>query len=90
MSSKHQIPLFTFTLGSGGSIGPTHLRAIWKRASGTSAVSVGRKVLPGNQEKPIYTLYAPQSLGDLRGVELRLRQLLEEAHLNASLNVLHP
>ncbi len=45
--SKHQIALFTFTLGKGESIGPVPLR------------------------------------------ELRLRSLLEAAHLRASLSVLH-
>ena len=33
-------------------------------------------------------IYAPQSLGNLRDVELRLRKLLEDAHLNASLTPL--
>ncbi|MBB6064107.1 hypothetical protein [Pseudoxanthomonas broegbernensis] len=87
--SKQQIALFTFTLRSGGSIGPAALREIWKRASGTDDVSVGRKVLHGNEGKPVYTLYASQGLADLRAVEMRLRGLLEAAHLNASLNVLH-
>ncbi|KAF1685886.1 hypothetical protein B1992_10455 [Pseudoxanthomonas broegbernensis] len=65
------------------------MREIWKRASGTDDVSVGRKVLHGNEGKPVYTLYASQGLADLRAVEMRLRGLLEAAHLNASLNVLH-
>lgn len=82
--SKHQIALFTFTLNGGGSIGPTPLRDMWRRASGTSEVSVGRKLLHGNQQRPVYTLYAPQNLADLRGVEMRLRKLFEAAHLNAS------
>ncbi len=87
--SKHQIALFTFTLGKGESIGPVPLRELWMRASGTNQASVGRKLLDGNADRPVYTLYGPQSIGDLRGVELRLRSLLEAAHLRASLSVLH-
>jgi len=88
--SKHQIALFTFTLSGDGSIGPDALREIWKRASESNNVSVGRKLLHGNQDRPVYTLYAPQGLADLRGVEMRLRRLLEATHLNASLSVLPP
>lgn len=87
--SKHQIALFNFTLRGGGSIGPAALCEIWKRASGTNNVSVGRKVLHGDEGRPVYTLYAPQNLADLHGVEMRLRRLLEAEHLNASLSALH-
>ena len=84
--SQHQIALFTFTLGSAESIGPHALRRLWAIASGTGNVSVGRKESQwGNGNRPVYTLYAPQGLGDLRDVELRLRRALEAAHLHASL-----
>lgn len=88
--SQHQIALFTFTLGNAESIGPAALRALWARAAGIGDVSVGRKALHGSyRDRPAYMLYAPQSLGNLREVELRLRRLLEEAHLSASLTALH-
>lgn len=87
--SKHQIALFTFTLGKDESIGPDALRDPWMRASGSHHASVGRKVLHGNAERPVYTLYGPQNLGDMAGVELRLRRMLEAAHLRASLSVAH-
>ena len=88
--SQHQIAMFTFTLGTTESIGPTALRALWKRATGTGNVSVGRRSpLGGFRDRPTYTLYAPQSLGNLREVELRLRKLFEEAHLHASVTALH-
>ena len=58
--------------------------------TGTGNVSVGRRSpLGGFRDRPTYTLYAPQSLGNLREVELRLRKLFEEAHLHASVTALH-
>ncbi len=88
--TQHHIALFNFTLGNAESIGPAALRELWMRASGIANVSVGRKAPYGGQrDRPVYTLYAPQSLGNLRDVELRLRGMLEAAHLHASLSVLH-
>lgn len=87
---KHQIALFTFTLGSKESIGPDALKALWSRASGTTNVSVSRQP-PGNanRDRPTYTLYAPQTLENLREVELRLCKMLEASHLTASVVPLH-
>lgn len=88
--SQHQIAMFTFTLGNTESIGPAALRILWARATGTANVSVGRREAGGGfRDRPTYTLYAPQSLANLREVELRLRGLFEEAHLHASLTSLH-
>jgi hypothetical protein len=88
--SKHHIPLFTFTLSNTESIGPEPLRELWARASGTSNVSVGRRAPFGaHRDRPVYTLYAPQSLANLHDVELRLRGLLEAAHLHAAVTPLH-
>ncbi len=87
--AKQQIALFSFTLAGSGSIGPAALCEIWKRASGTNDVDVARNIAHGSQGKPVYTLYAPQNLADLPGVESRLRRLLEAAHLNVSLSSLH-
>jgi hypothetical protein len=88
--SQHQIALFIFTLGKAESIGPAALRALWARASGSAHVSVGRSTpMAGFRDRPAYTLYASQGLDNLREVELRLRQLLEEAKLNATLTTLN-
>ena len=88
--SQHHIALFTFTLGSTESISPNALRALWVNASGTGNVSVGRKSPHGSyRDRPIYTLYAPQSLSNLQDVEFRLRRALENAHLHATLTGLH-
>lgn len=90
MSSNH-IALFTFTLGKEESISPVALRAMWARATGSPDISVGRRQPESARgDRPVYTLYAPQGLADLREVELRLRGLLESAHLHASLTPLHP
>ncbi len=88
--SSHQVAIFTFTLGKDESIGPHALRNLWVRASGTRNIGVSRKEpYDGQRNRPIYTLYAPQELGDLRSVEQRLRHMLEAAHLHASLTSLH-
>lgn len=88
---KHLIALFTFTLGNTESIGPAPLKELWARASGTSDVGVDRRMpTTGHRDRPVYTLYAPQGLSNLREVELRLRSLMEAAHLHASVIPLHP
>lgn len=88
--SSHQVAMFTFTLGRDESIGPLALRRLWARASGTGDIGVSRKEsADGQRNRPIYTLYAPQKLEDLRMVESRLRHMLETAHLHASLTALH-
>ncbi|TLX22239.1 MULTISPECIES: hypothetical protein [Thermomonas] len=88
--SSHQIAMFTFTLGKDESIGPHALRRLWAQASGTGNIGVSRKEpAEGQRNRPIYTLYAPQQLDDLRMVEARLRHMLETAHLHASLTPMH-
>lgn len=83
---KAQIPMFRFTLGPKQSIGPAQLQTLWMRACQTSNVSVGRSTADG---RPLYSLYASQHLEDLALVELRLRRLLDDNKLNASLIALH-
>lgn len=82
---KHQIAIFRFTLGPSQSIGPAQLHALWAHACQTPDVSVGRT--PG--ARPTYSLYASQRLQNLPLVEKRLRQLLDDSKLNASLTALH-
>lgn len=88
----HHIPMFKFTLGPGQSIGPDALQALWADAARTRDVSVGRKAhdFGGSGDgRPTYSLYAGQHLQDIPAVEARLRRLLEEAHLRATLVPLH-
>lgn len=83
---KHQIAIFRFTLGPHQSIGPARLHALWATACQSPEVSVGRALAGGRHT---YSLYASQHLANLQLVEQRLRQLLDDAKLHASLMVLH-
>jgi len=85
---KHQIALFSFTLGNDQSIGPAALRALWARACQSSEVSVGRQARGLHRIQDTYFLYASQRLGNLPLVEQRLRMLFEQSHLAASLTPL--
>lgn len=82
---KTQIPMFRFTVGTGQSIGPKELLALWIQACRTTNASVGRAPNPRSSEKPTYSLYAPQGLDGLADVERRLRTLLDERNLRVSL-----
>lgn len=86
---KHQIAIFRFTLGNGQSIGPAELHAMWARACQSPNVSVGRSPGGHGSDKPTYSLYASQQLENLPNVEHRLRQLLDQCQLRASLIALH-
>lgn len=86
---KHQIAMFKFTLGNGQSIGPMALQQLWERCCGAANVSVGRHVESFGGRRVTYCLYAPQHLANLDKVEMRLRQLLDDGKLSASLIALH-
>lgn len=87
---KSQIPLFKFSLGQHQSIGPAQLQALWARACQSSEVSVGRdSPRLGADGSPTYSLYGSPRIENLALVEKRLRMLLEESKLRASLIVLH-
>lgn len=79
------VPHFTFTLGRHESIGPTELGALWRQASGSARIRVGRHVVRGDHERPVYTLYGVAGLPDLAGAERRLREMFAAASINASL-----
>ncbi|QNP40525.1 hypothetical protein [Lysobacter solisilvae (ex Woo and Kim 2020)] len=85
---KDQIAIFRFTLSTHQSIGPAQLHALWARACETPHVSVGR-ARGASPDRPTYSLYASQRLENLPQVERRLRLLLEECKLRASLIPLH-
>lgn len=86
---KHQIAMFKFTLGNGQSIGPAALQEMWERCCGTTNVSVGRQAESFGRGRATYSLYAPQQLSNLKQVEMRLRRMLEDRMLSASLIPLH-
>ena len=85
---KHQIALFRFTLSPHQSIGPAQLQALWATACRTPNVSVGRDRGPSGGP-PTYALYASQHLDDMPMVEQRLRRLLDECKLRASVIPVH-
>ncbi len=87
---KSQIPMFKFSLSQHQSIGPAQLQALWSRACQSSDVSVGRDPPRlGGDDNPTYSLYASPRIENLPLVESRLRMLLEESRLRASVIVLH-
>ena len=88
-STKPHIAMFRFTLGNGQSIGPKDLQSLWVRACQVPNVSVGRAAGPRLDDKAVYSLYAPQGLEGLDGVESRLRNLFNERSLRVSLMCVH-
>lgn len=87
---KNQIPVFKFSLGQHQSIGPTQLQALWSRACQSTEVSVGRDPQRlGADNNPVYSLYASSRIENLPQVERRLRMLLDESKLRASVIALH-
>ena len=82
---KHQVAIFRFTLGSGQSIGPADLTALWMDACQAGNVSVGRTQDPRGADKSVYSLYAPHDIASQPQVEQRLRSLLDQRRLRAAL-----
>ncbi len=78
---SRQVPLFQLRLRDGASIGPAELKRIWSAASECDEVGVAREVRSGSDQysSPLYSLNAPRTLQDLAAVELRLRQMLQDA-----------
>jgi len=87
--SRH-IPLFSFRLIDGQSIGPNALRTLWSTACGTDDVAVSRKTREAANSAPIhtYTLCGPAS-ANVSNIETRLRRLLAEAVLTATITPTH-
>lgn len=75
-----QIPLFSLRLGAGRLIGRQALRDLWSRACASNDVGVGATPIDpaGGGNEFIYTLSGQQDMGDLSGVEGRLRVLVGE------------
>ncbi len=86
---KH-VPLFRLRLVSGQSIGPKPLRNLWARACSSDDVSVSRQLARfGANNQTSYLLHGPANMGDLRSVEQRLRALVDNSKLLASISALH-
>jgi len=89
---SHYIALFRFRLSEGQSIGPIALRKLWSTACGTSDVKVSRAASgPGyGAQSHTYSLCAPPKTVNLAAIEVRLRRLLAEMALTATLTLTHP
>lgn len=87
--SRH-VPLFLFRLSNGQSIGPSALRRLWSSACGTDDVTVSRETRETGINAPVhtYTLCGPAST-NLSNIEGRLRRLLADAALTASITSMH-
>lgn len=66
-----------FRLRSGHSISPARLMSVWCEAAESNECAVRRETIDGAGY--VYALYAPNGLRSPRGVELRMRALLEQA-----------
>lgn len=74
------IPIFSLRLGAGRLIGRQALKDLWSRACATTDVGVGATPIDPSSGGTgfIYTLSGNQDMGDLAGVEGRLRRLVGE------------
>ena len=86
---SHYIALFKFRLSEGQSIGPLALRKLWSNACGTNDVKVSRAASgPGyGAQSHTYSLCAPPKTVNLASIEVRLRKLLADAALTATLTL---
>jgi hypothetical protein len=89
---SHYIALFRFRLSEGQSIGPAALRKLWSTACGSNDVKVSRVASgPGyGAQSHTYSLCAPAKTANLATVEVRLRRLLADTALTATLTLTHP
>jgi hypothetical protein len=88
---SHYIALFRFRLSDGQSIGPSALRKLWSNACGTDDVKVSRVASgPGyGAQSHTYSLCAPAKTINLAHIEVRLRRLLADTALTATLTLTH-
>ena len=84
--SQH-IPLFRFWLRNGQSIGPSALRRLWASACGTDDVTVTRedRAAAYGAQTHTYSLCGSPKTANLANVESRLRKMLSEMALAATI-----
>ena len=86
----NHVEFFKLHLVDGQSIGPDALRVLWSRACETSDVSVGRQTRRTTYGmKDVYSLSASPRLRDQPTIEGRLKMLLLESRLTASVTAVH-
>jgi hypothetical protein len=84
---SHHVPLFRFWLRNGQSIGPSALRRLWASACGTDDVTVTREAREAafGPETHTYSLCGSPKTANLQNVEGRLRRLLSDMALSATI-----
>ena len=81
---SHHVATLRFTLGNGQSIGPQKLQELWILASQSPDVAIERNARGFNQDRPVYTLFAPSTVGEITKIEQLLRDLLGNIGLRAT------
>jgi len=89
----HHVTLFRVMLRNGQSIGPIALRRLWSTACGSDDVTVSREareVAFGAAQSHSYSLCGSPKTANLQHVEARLRRMLAEMALSATITHTHP
>jgi len=83
----HHIPLFRFWLRNGQSIGPVALRKLWASACGSDDVTVTREAreMSFGAQTHTYSLCGPPKTPNLPSIEARLRRMLADTALVATI-----
>ncbi|CAN5723054.1 hypothetical protein BH23PSE2_BH23PSE2_07150 [soil metagenome] len=87
---NNHVEFFKMHLVEGQSVGPDALRVLWSRACESSDVSVSRQSRrTAYGMKDVYSLSAPPRMKDQPMIESRLKMLLLESRLTASVTSVH-
>jgi hypothetical protein len=85
----NHVPLFRFRLSNGQSIGPLALRRLWSSACGSDDINVTRETRDAGHgtQSHTYSLCGPAKIANLPTIEARLRRLLDEMALTATITL---
>jgi hypothetical protein len=87
---NNHVEFFKMHLVEGQSIGPDALRALWSRACQSSDISVRRQARrTAYGMKDVYSLSGSPRMKDQPLIESRLKMLLIESRLTASVTAVH-
>lgn len=87
---NNHVEFFKLHLVAGQSISPTALRALWSRACQCSDISVSRQTRRTTYGmKDVYSLSGSPRMKDQPVIESRLKMLLLESRLTASVTAVH-
>lgn len=87
---ENHVEFFKLHLVAGQSIGPEALRALWSRACQCPDISVGRQTRrTAHGMKDVYSLSGSPRMKDQPLIESRLKMLLAESRLTASVTAVH-